>query len=250
LGLARISWLAAFGGLWALGIAGLQSARAIPHFRGLLPVTATALGALILLGFNHAPAKLASGLVIGVALLAGWGAASLVRWARARWRPATVLAVGVPALSGLLGGPSLCLSLLAIRLAPKASVDPNLYDLAQQIPAQTAGHRTLVLSDTQVGALLPGLWGFRVYSGHFSLTNDFEAKQARLQQAGLDATALPGNASSIRSSLARLLPEIVPDDALLDVRCATALCVLRQRGWLVAASNSHWVWLRPPQAVR
>jgi hypothetical protein len=250
LGLARISWLAAFGGLWALGIAGLRSAGDIPHLRGLLPVTATASGAMILLGFNHAPAKLASGLVVGVALLAGWGAANLVRWACARWRPAIVIVVGVPALGGLLGGPSMYLSLLAIRLSPQAVVDPELYALAQRIPALTDGHRTTVLTDARVGNILPGLRGLRVYAGHSDLTNDFEAKEARLKQAGLDAQALPADPEGIRSSLTQLLSAIAVDDALLDVRCATALGALRQLGWQVASANPRWVWLRPPHAGR
>jgi hypothetical protein len=250
LSLPRISWLSAFAGLSALGVVGLRTARMVPHLRGLLPVTATALGAAILLGFNHAPAKLASGLVVGVALLAGWGAASLVRWACARWRSATVISVGAPVLGGLLGVPSLCMGLLAIRLAPQAVVDPGLYALEQQIPSETNGHRTLVLSDTRVGAMLPGLRGLRVFAGHFSLTNDFEAKQVRLQQAGIDAEVPPINAAGVRSSLTRLLAELAPDDALLDVRCTIALGVMRELGWKVADSNSHWVWLRPRSAAR
>jgi hypothetical protein len=245
LGLDRMGWLTAFGGLWILGLAGLRRAFGIPHLRGLLPVTATLLGAMVLLGFNHAQAKLASGLVVGVALLAGWGAANLVQQARARWRSPAVVALGVPVLGCLLGGPSLYLSLLAIRLSPQAVIEPELYALAQKIPVQSGGHRTLVLTDTHVGAVLPGLEGHRVYAGHFSLTNDFEAKESRLQQAGIDPTALPLDAGQIRSSLTRLLPEIPADAALIDIRCTTALTLLSQLGWRVMAANDRWVWLSP-----
>lgn len=246
-GFDRIGWCTAFGGLWILGIAGLKPALGGRHLRGALPITATVLGAAVLLGFNQTQAKLASGLTLGLALLAGWGAAMLIRSAKARWHPLLVGTLGGPVLGCLLGGPSLAMVLLAIRLTPQATIEPELLALAQQIPLQTSGHRTVVLADSRIGAMLPGLRGLRVYAGHFSLTNDFEAKVARLQRAGFDAAALPAAPADIRSALAQLLPRIAADAALLDVRCTTAIEALRQQGWQIAAANARWVWLRPPR---
>ena len=49
--------------LWLLCVFGLGAARRLPHARGLLAVTASAWGAVLLVGFGHAGVKLASGSV-------------------------------------------------------------------------------------------------------------------------------------------------------------------------------------------
>ena len=70
----------------------------------------------------------------------------------------------------------------------------------------------VVLTDLYAGALLPGLFGARVYAGHWSLTPHFDEKSNVLKRAGLEASV---EAVYDRSSLADLVRDTKADYILL-----------------------------------
>lgn len=247
LGLDRISWLTAFGGLWLLALLGVMSRRHMALKPQLLPLTATLLAMVVLIGIPHAQAKLASGLIFGAVLLGGRGAVAIVRWSRLLRRPSLAFGCAALSLAGLLGTPSMAMGLLAIRLSPATLIDPALNRIVGSIPAFTLGHRTVVLTDASTGGILPGWRGLRVYAGHFSLTHDFESKRAELAAAGFD----PESPSTAPEKTAPLLTSIIekaaPDYALVKSDYETVEATLRQLGWRRVSRNTGWELLRAPE---
>jgi hypothetical protein len=45
-----------------------------------------------------------------------------------------------------------------------------------------------VLTDAESGDLIPGLWGMRVYVGHWMLSPNYESKIKEIKAAGLEAS--------------------------------------------------------------
>lgn len=249
LGLDRISWLTAFGGLWLLALAGLLSRRRVASKSCFLPLTATLLAIVVLIGIPHAQAKLASGLILGTALLGGWGASAIVRWSRSlRWSALAFVCAAL-SLTGLLGTPSMAMGLLAIRLSPATTIDPALNGIVGSIPAVTRGHRTVVLTDSSTGGILPGWRGLRVYAGHFSLTHDFERKRDELAAAGFDRKAQTASPQTITPLLTSIIEKAVPDYALVKTDYENVVTALQQLGWQPVTRNSGWQLFQAPEAT-
>ncbi|MCC6414404.1 MAG: hypothetical protein IT582_00630 [Opitutaceae bacterium] len=250
LGLDRISWLSAFGGLWLLALMGFLSRRRVALKPCLLPLTATLLAIVVLIGIPHAQAKLASGLILGTALLGGWGASAIVRWSRSLRGSTLAFACAALSLTGLLGTPSMAMGLLAIRLASATTIDPALNGIVDAIPAVTRGHRTVVLTDSLTGGVLPGWRGLRVYAGHFSLTHDFERKRDELAAAGFDLKAQTSSPQTITPLLTSIVKRAAPDYALVKTDYKTVGTALRHLGWQPVSRNSGWQLFRAPEATK
>jgi hypothetical protein len=245
LGLNRTAWVWGLGGWAVLAALGWGPAwRAGPRL-AVLPGAASVLLALVLFGLGSAHAKLASGLMFGPCLLAGWGAARLVTAAGRLPGPIRVGVCGL-SLAALLGVPSLFMNLNAIKLSGPALVDADLLALAQQIPFAAGGAAPVVLTDATSGGILPGLIGARVWVGHWSLSGHYQAKVARLRAAGLDPAFPPADPVSAGTACAAILADAPFDYALLDRRCANVLILLAARGWQPVAATARWSLFRAP----
>ncbi len=246
LGQSRAVWLAAFGGLWALAAIGMPPAVRLPASRGILAVIAVGLSIVVLVGLASAQVKLASGLFVGTALVGGIGADEIVRWLRQRLPDAWVVLAGASVLMVALGIGSLFMNLRAIRLTGPALLHPELFSLAQTIPRLTDNRPSVVLADSRVGNVLPGLIGVRVWVGHWGVTHHFAEKELEARRAGLDPEFLPGDPASIDQPLLRIVSKTRFDYGLLERSCAGALEILNRYGWEPCRSTEHWVLLRAP----
>jgi len=248
LGQSRAGWLAAFGGLWILAAVGIRPALRLPSSQGLLPVIAVALSLVVLAGLASIQIKLASGLFVGVALVGGLGAETIVCWLRQRLSSVWVVVVGAAVLAVALGTGSLAMNLLAIRLKGPALLDPELISTARAIPIISRHRPPVVLTDSRVGNILPGLIGARVWAGHWAITDRFAAKQLETRRAGLDPEFPPDNSASLGHPLLRIVTDTRFDYALLDQRCARAIEMLKSHGWTPFYRTEHWMLLRAPSS--
>ena len=247
LGVSRSNWLRTLPG-WALlvGLGARPAWRASPRLAAL-PLAASLLFFVVLVGAGGAHAKLASGLLIGPVLLGGWGLAHLIGRSAALPRLATV-GFGALAISAGLGTPSLFLVITSIHLSGKNVIDPNLLSLARELPFAKGTPPPTVLTDAETGGVLPGLVGARVWAGHWSLTPNYYRRRKELQDAGLGPVDPLVAPSERLRALDRILGEAKFDFAILDRRCFQTEQELRRRGWREVKSTPTYDLLRSPRA--
>jgi hypothetical protein len=247
LGLNRMAWVWTLGGWAILTFIGLGPAFRANSRLAALPVSASLLCAVILLGFGAAHTKLASGLIFGPLLLSGWGAARIVTaFTRFPW----VIQLAAPAilLGTLFGIASLFMNLNAMKLNGPALVDEGVVSLAGHLPFKNGQMPPVVLTDTATGAILPGLAGARVWAGHWSLSSHYDEKVARLKAAGLDPASPVRNSTDANHTLEDILTDAHFDFALIDRRCVQAAACLAAHGWLPLESTGRWRLLKAPPA--
>lgn len=241
----RLSWSLALLGWVILALVAIQTVRRSPARNLTLPVAATLLLVIILVGIGSGRTKLASGLFFGPALLAGLAAEHLVRAF-----PRLCMPVRVPLAAALLfllfGLPSLQLGLLMVKLNHSGTLAPALPTLAAHLPVPPRSP-PLVLASPASAAALPGLIGARVWAGHFSLTYRFWEKRARLSAAGLDPTTPPVDPVAAPAELEKILAEASFDFAVLEPTSAAARTHLLSRGWTPLATADAWVLLAAPR---
>lgn len=235
------SWLVCLAGLTVLGLIGAHRAwRANPR-AAVLPVSACGLVFTILVLFGSGQAKLASGLLLGPMLLAGWAGHALweasARSGRAA-RAGLVLLVVV-----LLGAPSAALNFASIRALRPPPLDEPLVRLAQTIPRSSLP--SVVLTSPRLGEILPGLVGARVFAGHWALTDNFRAKANRLATAGLVPDKQPATVAEMKLALDHLVAEVAFDFALLEP-ATPALEHLIACRWTPVAHVKQWTLLAAP----
>ena len=245
LGLDRTTWLCTLLGWIVLVILGIGPARRADARLVVLPLSASLLMGIILLGIGPTQAKLASGLILGPLLLAGWGAGRLIA-ATARFPVLFRIGVCGPTLGALFGIASLFMNLNALKLSGPALVDAELVAIAGHLAAVDRDSPPVVLTDVETGAVLPGLVGVRVWVGHWSLSNHYQAKVGRLRLAGLDPETRPTNAAGAARALNDILADTRFDYALIDRRCANALTVLTRHGWQLLERTGRWSLLQAP----
>jgi len=248
LGQSRAGWLAAFGacGSWRP----LESARpcACRHRKVCFLSSRSRYPLWVLAGLASIQIKLASGLFVGVALVGGLARETIVCWLRQRLSSVWVVVVGAAVLAVALGTGSLAMNLLAIRLKGPALLDPELISTARAIPIISRHRPPVVLTDSRVGNILPGLIGARVWAGHWAITDRFAAKQLETRRAGLDPEFPPDNSASLGHPLLRIVTDTRFDYALLDQRCARAIEMLKSHGWTPFYRTEHWMLLRAPSS--
>jgi hypothetical protein len=244
LGISRWAWSWALAGWVVLVALGLGPAWRANARLAALPVAASVLGA-VLLGLLPAHTKLASGLILGPIVLAGWGTARLV--AATGRLPGLIRVSGAAiVVSALLGTWSLAQNLNDFLLRGPALIDAELVALAQKIPVDS-GQPPIVLTDAETGIVLPGLIGAGVWAGHWSLSLDHSTKVAQLKQAGLDPhETAPENPAVVAAALEAVLARAHFDYALLDNRCRSTRAALIARNWQLLEANPRWSLLRAP----
>jgi hypothetical protein len=240
----RPSWALALAGWVVLACLATYVSRRSPLRNLTLPVAATLLFFIVLVGIGSGRTKLASGLFFGPALLAGLAAEHLVR---ALPRLSTPVRVPLAAvlLFLLFGLPSLQLGLLMVKLNPSGTLAPALPALATHLPLSPS-QPPLVLASPASGAALPGLVGARVWAGHFSLTHRFWEKRSRLRAAGLDPGTPPTDPVQALAALNEILVEAPFDFALLEPTSAAARVHLLSLGWTIVATSGGWMLLSAP----
>lgn len=101
-----------------------------------------------------------------------------------------------------------------------------------------------MLTYAQTGNLLPGLFGFRVFSGHWSLTNDRPAKKALLAEAGIVFAPRRSEPVSPRmlSALQTLVGQVRPERIVLRADAPAAAVPRTQVR--VLHDGPQWIFLQ------
>jgi hypothetical protein len=241
--LPRMAWLWTLGGWGVLVVLGTGPALRADARRAVLPLSASLLLVVILLGLNGGYTKLASGLLLGPIFLAGWGATQLIAIA-SRLPVLARIGFSAAALAALTGIPSLCLNFNVIALNGPVRNDAGVVALAQKIPVETGRPPPTVLTDVETGSFLPGLIGSRVWVGHWSLSPHFERKAAQLKLATrINSTGQTSSAVALDGVLA----DAHFDYALVQRQSRPVLTELSARGWTLLENTSRWSLLRAPR---
>jgi len=189
--------------------------------------------------------KFAGGSVLADGLLASYGMGRLLQ------------ACSTPAKRRAAGGLIAC-TIVLMALTPievfayfakigAPTVDTDLVAAGGWIRALEGSRIPIVLTDSTAGAVLPGMFGERVYAGHWSLTPDFGERVATLKKAGLDPSA-PAEMPYDRGLLAKLLRDTKADYLLLKrtapaaeaiARCGHAAATWEGRRW-IAVKLADW----------
>ncbi|HTJ78566.1 MAG TPA: hypothetical protein VL357_06180 [Rariglobus sp.] len=250
LGLPRSAWVWTLAGWGVLATLGAVPAWRADRRRAILPVAATGLLVILLLGLGTGHAKLASGLMLGPILLAGWGCVRLVD-ATARLSKAPQIILPALGIGALIGIASFNLALNIIHLRGPVLIDSDMVALARKIPRQTSTNApAIVLTDGETGTILPGLIGARVWVGHWSLSPHYKAKISVLRQAGLDPEHPPLNEAAADAVLTHVLADSHFDYALLDRRCHRVIATLEKDQWHEVSITPRWVLLSSQPSSR
>jgi hypothetical protein len=243
LGLPRLAWLWTLGGWGVLVGLGTGPALRADARRAVLPLSASLLLVVILLGLNGGNTKLASGLLLGPIFLAGWGATKLIAIAN-RLSVLAQIGFSAMALAALIGIPSLYLSFNVIALNAPVRIDADCVALAHKIPVEADRPPPTVLTNVETGSILPGLIGSRVWVGHWSLSPHFERKVAQLNLATCtDSTDQTSSAIALNG----VLDDAHFDYALLQRQSSPVLTELSARGWTLLENTTRWSLLKAPQ---
>lgn len=185
-------WICGFGGLGVLGLAGGIVVLRTNRGPALLPALWATAGIVLCTSAEHG-AKLLSGVGIPLCICAGLAMGGIQDWIGSRLRSGrgSLLVAGL--LATLLAGPLTLLVIAREAILYPPLVDTDTVRLAEVLRKATGGARDLVLCDPQVGKVLPGLAGVRVYAGHWALTDEYTAKVGQLKAAGFPG--LPGSPS-------------------------------------------------------
>ncbi len=198
-------FLKGFGLLWLL--AGLGLAFAVKdRNRSLCFVGAWAIVAALLLCVSPSyGTKLVGGSVLADGLLAAYGLGRLLQGRRQAAIRVTMVTSAVMALT-----PIVALADIANAGAPR--IDRDLLAAGKRIRELEGKHVPTVLTDLSAGAVIPGLFGERVYAGHWTLTPDLRQKARVLRTSGIEGS---GNQTYDRNLLGDLLRTTKADYLLL-----------------------------------
>ncbi len=197
------AFLKGFAMLWLLASLGLIFAVA-DRRRDLCFVACWAIVVAVLLLVSPSyGTKFAGGSVLPTGILAAYGIQRLFQSAHPEWRP-----VIRPVVLGIVGvmtlTPIVAFADMLQVGAPR--VDTELLAAGKRIRELEGARIPVVLTTSDAGALLPGLFGERVYAGHWSLTPGYLRKSDQLRRAGLE-TPGPGESGYDRALLTQLIRE-------------------------------------------
>jgi hypothetical protein len=231
--------------LWALGGLGLAFAIA-DRRRDLSFVAGWAIaGAALLLLSPHYGSKFAGCSALPDGLLAAYGIERLLHECSARgWRRAAqglvLCTIGVMILTPV------AVFTNAFKLGVPR-IDGEVLAAGKRIRGLEGTSIPVVLTDPEAGSVLAGLFGERVYAGHWSLTPGFRRKTEQLKKAGVDP-ASSGDSSYDRALLAGLLRASRADYLLLSrnapaaqalATCSQSPPVFAGERW-IAVSAARW----------
>ena len=206
-------FLKGFAILWILAGVGLFFAVADLK-RDLTVVSCWAIiaAALLLLSPSYG-SKFAGGSVLPNGILAAYGVQQLLQKSRA-FRPLVVGAVGVMCLTPLV-------AFADIVQVGAPRVDAELLTVGKRIRELEGTRLPVVVTESDAASVLAGLFGHRVYGGHWSLTPGYLGKVGELKRAGLETSGVPASGYD-RTLLAQLLRDSRADYVLLR-RTAAAM---------------------------
>jgi hypothetical protein len=176
--------------LWGLAGVGLVFAIA-DRKRALCFVACWAIVGAALLCFSPSyGTKFAGGSVLPNGLLAAYGIRRLLQESatpgrRRAIRQFVVCAIGVMSLTPIV-------AFADILQVGAPQIDTELLAAGKRIRDLEGTRLPVVLAEPNAGAVLAGLFGERVYAGHWSLTPDFRKKTELLKQAGIEASSPAG----------------------------------------------------------
>lgn len=227
----RRFWLQGFGGLWLAGAAGVWLWRRQGGPARLVVIGYGAAAVLLLL-LNIRQTKLLSGCGLVLALASGHALGELFAWGRRRL-PGSLAAAAVAAVLLVIAGPGSLVIALRESCLARPGIEAGLWHVADRIRAERPRGIPTVLAESEAGGILPGLIGSRVWAGHWILTDDRAAKEARLRTAGVERGGTGTEAASIPGSLRSLLADSRADFLLL------------RKGVPAVAAVAGWPELRP-----
>jgi hypothetical protein len=240
-GVRRTYWILGFGWVWVLAAVGVVETFRRKLARFELAAIWSMFVFTLLIVLNSGRSKLASGAFLSLALMSGPVLDSL--WCQlfqgtGKWQR-TALRIGViVALTGIL-------SPVFVHLTNRLTVptiDPEIVFAGERVKQDTTTDMPTVLTDTESGDLLPGLWGMRVYVGHWMLSPNYESKVKELEAAGLLPTtqserSLP---SETAENFDRLLNKINPEYVM--IRTSSPLAQQLKRSTVeIIYQGSRWI---------
>lgn len=181
----NLDWAAAFLILWILGVYGIlgSDTRSLKCASSFFLVW-TFLCGLLLVVMASGLTKLCGGCTIPLSIAAGVGLENIRLSARSKLA-AVFFFLGI-ALSSIASP-----ALVHIRFARRIErTDAELLLAQAAIQEDSSSVFPTVLSDPHTGLFLPGLAGFRVFCGHWSLTDSYFAKRDLLYAVGF--FSIPG----------------------------------------------------------
>lgn len=203
-------WAIGFFCLWILagiGVALLGSPNV--HSPFAFPMAwAAAAGGLLLVLNGYLNPKLSAGSTIALATMAG---VAVERY-RARASSRGSLRAAIAILAAVAVASPTLMVLTAIRDRPTAASE--LFQVIGTIRRDSVASSPTVLADCGTGVLLPGLSGYRVFCGHWALTEDNRGKIVLLSRLGFLAEgqaepSFPGvSDETVAAGAARLLSQI------------------------------------------
>ncbi len=232
-------FLRGFGLLWALAGLGVVFALKDKN-RGLCFVGIWAVVAALMLCVSPSyGTKLVGGSVLADGLLAAYGLGRLLRECAtlARRRATIRLIAGTIAVMALT--PIVVFADIAKAGAPL--IENDLLAAGKRIRELEGRRIPIVLTDLSAGAVLPGLFGERVYAGHWTLTPGLRQKARALRSSGIDGS---GESTYDRALLGELRRTTKADYLLLRRTVPAAEAISRCSRVKPFWESERWIAVR------
>jgi hypothetical protein len=245
-GVPRSYWIRGFGFVWIFAAVGVVETfrRRLARFE--LAAVWSIFVFLLLVVLDSGRSKLATGAFLSLALMAGPGLDGiwqglfhgLGKWQRTALR--------IPVFVALTG----VFSPVIVHLTNKLTVptvDTEILFAGARVRQDARIDMPTVLTDAESGDLLPGLWGMRVYVGHWMLSPNYESKVKEIEAAGLvpPAQSEPSLRSETAENFDSLLNKMNPDYVMIrtssplaqQLKISTTEVVYQGSRWIVFATH-------------
>jgi hypothetical protein len=245
-GVHRLYWILGFGFVWVLAAVGVVETFRRKLVRFELAAVWSIFVFTLLIVLNSGRSKLATGAFVSLALMAGPVLDGL--WHQSfrrngKWQRTALRIAMIVALTGVL-------SPVFVHLTNRLTVptiDPEVVFAGERVRRDARIDMPTVLTDAESGDLIPGLWGMRVYVGHWMLSPNFETKVKEVEAAGL--TPLAQSERSLRLETAenfdRLLNKVNPEYVMIrtssplvqQLKRSTVEIIYQGSRWIVIATR-------------
>jgi hypothetical protein len=241
-GVRRTYWILGFGFVWVLAAVGVIETFRRKLTRFELAAVWSIFVFAVLIVLDSGRSKLATGAFVSLALMAGpvldgiWRQSfqGIGRWQRTALRIA-VIAV----LTGVFS--PVVVHLTNRLMVP--TIDPEIVFAGERVRQDARTNLPTVLIDREAGDLLPGLWGMRVYVGHWMLSPDYERKVKEIAAAGLEplAQSEPSLRAETAANFDRLLNKVDPEYVMIRTSLPLAKELKRRSTMVVIYQGSRWI---------
>jgi hypothetical protein len=123
------------------------------------------------------------------------------------------------------------------------TIDPEIVFAGERVRQDARTDLPTVLTDREAGNVLPGLWGMRVYVGHWMLSPDYERKVKEIEAAGLEplAQSEPSLSSETVVNFDRLLNKVDPQYVMIRTSLPLAKELKYRSTMVVIYQGSRWI---------